>query len=230
MSRTAHCVAFLLLIASPVFAQPSFYAGGSIAADAGGRGPVDVGTVPAAGFLLGWRFSKHWSLEAHLDRAFGDSDPRISEGLLFAQLSGPPPASGFDPETRDRAGVFGRSVWQDRAGLGWAALVVYTARQPGRVDLSVYAGVSERRFETRHTTTITSVGPDVTWPPDHPNLQNRDETRTRRGGGITGGLMVPVRLTDGVTFAPELRVTLGLITDESSYKQFYSGVRMMWGL
>ena len=42
--------------------------------------------------------------------------------------------------------------------------------------------------------------------------------------------MVPVRLTDGVTFAPELRVTLGLITDESSYKQFYSGVRMMWGL
>jgi hypothetical protein len=179
--------------------------------------------------MLGWRFTRHWSIEGHLDRAFGEGDPRIFEGLLFAQLSGPPPASGFDPETRDRAGVFGRSVWQDRAGLGWSALVVYSARQLGRVDLSVYGGVSERRFESRHTTTITAVGPDVTWPADHPNLQNRDETRTLRGGGITGGLMVPVKLVQGLTVAPEIRVTLGLITDESTYKNFYSGLRMMWG-
>ena len=208
--------------AGPAAAQSRFYTGGSLAADSGDRGPVDVGTIPVAGVLLGWRFADHWSAEFHVDRGFGEGNARTFEGLLFAQTN----TAGADLE---RTGVFGQSVWQDRPGIGWAALAVYTARQPGRVDVSVYAGVSERRFETTHTTTITGVGPDVTWPPTHPNLQDREETLTRRGGGITGGMMVPIRLTGGVTVAPEFRVTLGLITDESTYKQFYTGARFMWG-
>jgi hypothetical protein len=207
------------LMAAPAAAQSRFYVGAAIAADSGSRGPVDVGTIPAAGGLVGWRFTDGWSVEFHLDRGFGEGNARIFEGLLFSQ-AGPP----FEP-----AGVFGRSVWQDRPAVGWAALAVYTARQPGRVDVSVYGGVSERRFRTRHTTTITSVGPDVTYPPGHPNLQDGDEAMTRSGGGLTGGVMFPIRLVERLTVAPELRLTLGLITDESTYKQFYTGARVMWG-
>ena len=220
MARKLLFLIAILAAGAPAGAQPRFYGGGSVAADAGARGPVDVGTFPAAGGLVGWRFSKHWSLEFHLDRGFGEGDPRTFEGLLLAQQGGP---------LLERSGVFGRSVWQERPKAGWAALAVYATRQPGRVDFAVYGGVSERRFEERHVTTITSVGPDVTWPPDHPNLRNRDEQWTVKGGGLTGGVLVPVKLADQITVAPEIRVTLGIITDESTYKQFYSGVRVMWG-
>lgn len=221
MTRTTYFLASLLLIASPVAAQSSFYAGGTVAADSGGRGPVQVGTLPAAGGLVGWRFARHWSVEFHADRAFGEGDPRIFEGLLLAQSA--------QPGERERTGVFGRSVWQDRGGVGWSATVVYTTREPGRVNAAVYGGVSERRFLTRHKTTITAIGPDVTYPPGHINIQDRDERITRRGGGLTGGVMFPIRLLDNVTVAPEMRVTLGVITDESTYKQFYTGARFMWG-
>jgi hypothetical protein len=221
MLRIALFAVLFGLAAGPVAAQSRFYTGGSLAADSGGRGPVDVGTIPAAGVLLGWRFTDHWSAEFHVDRGFGEGEPRIFEGVLFAQ-------AGPAREDLERTGVFGRSVWQDRPGIGWAALAVYTARQPGRVDVSVYAGVSERQFESTHTTTITGVGPDATYPPGHPSLQDRQESRTRRAGGITGGLMVPIRLAGGISVAPEVRVTLGLIGDDS-YKQFYTGARFMWG-
>lgn len=228
MLRLALFVAVFGLAVGPAGAQPRFYAGGSTGADSGSRGPVDVGTIPAAGGLLGWRFAEHWSVEFHLDEGFGEGDARIFEGVLFAQVFEGRPMSGPDRDDLERTGVFGRSVWQDRPGPGWSALAVYTTRQPGRVDVSVYGGVSERRFTTHHTTTISGVGPDVTWPPEHPNRQDRDETLTRRGGGITGGLMVPIRLAGRMTVAPEFRVTLGLITDESTYKQLYTGARVMW--
>jgi hypothetical protein len=220
MTRTAYCVVFLLVLASPVMAQPRFYGGASLAADSGGRGQVDVGTFPAAGGLVGWRFSDGWSLEFHLDHGFGEGPERVSEGLLFSQLG------GLD---RERTGVFARSTWQDRPSRGFAVLAVWKARLEGRADVAFTMGVSERRFRARHTTTITGVGPDVTYPPDHPNLQDRDESRILAGGGLAGGLLVPVKVAGAVTVAPELRMTLGLISDESAYKQFYAGVRMMWG-
>ena len=221
MLRIALFAVLFGFAAGPLAAQSRFYTGASLAADSGDRGPVDVGTIPAAGALLGWRVADHWSAEFHVDRGFGEGEARIFEGLLFAQTN----TAGEDLE---RTGVFGRSVWQDRPGIGWAALAVYTARQPGRVDVSVYVGVSERRFETTHTTTITGVGPDVTYPPEHPNLQDREEIINRSAGGITGGLMVPIRLAGGLSVAPEVRVTLGLIEDDT-YKQLYTGARLMWG-
>ena len=220
MLRVAVFVVLFGLTGGSLAAQSRFYGGGSLAADSGGRGQVDVGTFPAAGGLVGWRFAGAWSLEFHLDRGFGEGDERVVEGLLFSQLGG---------VDRERTGVFARSVWQDRPNRGFAVLAVWKARQQGRVDVALTMGISERRFRTRHTTTITGVGPDVTYPPEHPNLQDRDETRTLAGGGLAGGLLVPVKLSGALTVAPELRVTLGLISDESTYKQFYTGARLMWG-
>ena len=223
MARTAHCVAFLLLLASPVMAQSAFYGGASVAADAGGRGPIDLGTFPAAGGFFGWRFVENWSVEFHADQGFGDRQGRTFEGLLYAQDAGGSIAD------RERRGIFGRSTWNYRARESFSLLFVWQPPHTGRVGAAVTMGISRRRFETHHVIQITGVGPDVTYPPDHQLLQGLDETWDTVGGGGAGGVMFPIRVARQLTVAPELRVTLGLITDESTYKQFYSGVRVMWG-
>jgi hypothetical protein len=77
--------------------------------------------------------------------------------------------------------------------------------------------------------TITHIPENAGIPPNDPNVRDADETRTITGGGLTGGVMVPVRLTDALTLAPDVRMTAGLITDESTYKVFSAGARLMWG-
>jgi hypothetical protein len=95
--------------------------------------------------------------------------------------------------------------------------------------VALLGGLSWRVFDRRHALTITGVGPDVTYPPDHSNLRSVNESRPLWAGGLTGGVMVPIRLTSALTAAPEFRVTLGLITDESTYEVAHTGVRLMWG-
>ncbi|MBA2301172.1 MAG: hypothetical protein H0W08_00910 [Acidobacteria bacterium] len=65
-------------------------------------------------------------------------------------------------------------------------------------------------------------------PLNDPTVRDDDSTRTITGGGLTGGVMVLARITDTLTVAPDLRLTLGLITDESPYKILSGGVRLMW--
>jgi hypothetical protein len=222
MARTAHCVVFLLLLASPLTAQSVFYGGATLAADAGGRGPIDLGTFAAAGGFVGWRFVENWAVEFHVDQGFGENPGRTFEGLLYAQ-------DGGGPADRERRGIFGQSTWGYRAREAFSLLFVWQPPHTGRVGAAVTMGISRRRFQTHHVIRITGVGPDVTYPPDHPILQGLDETWDTVGGGGAGGVMFPIRVARQLTLAPELRVTLGLITDESTYKQFYSGVRVMWG-
>ena len=221
MPRFSLVIVILALMASPVTAQQSLYGGGTFAADAGGRGPIDVGTFPAAGGFVGWKFVDNWSVEFHLDKGFKEADGRTFEGLLYAQSN--------DPAQRERTGISGRSTREYRAEEGFAVLFVWQPRHSGPVGAAVTMGISRRRFETHHVVRITGVGPDVTYPPEHPLLQGLDETIDTVGGGAAGGFMIPVKVASGLTIAPELRVTLGLITDESTYKQFYSGLRVMWG-
>lgn len=221
MPRYSSLIVILALVASPVEAQQSLYGGGSVAVDAGARGPIDIGTFPAAGGLVGWRFVRNWAVEFHLDTGFKEADGRVFEGLLYAQSN--------DPAEREATGIFGRSTWEYRAKESFSVLFAWQPAHTGRVGAAVTMGISRRRFETRHVIRITGVGPDVTYPPDHPLLQGLDETIDTVGGGAAGGFMIPIRVGSGLTVAPELRVTLGLITDESTYKQFYSGIRVMWG-
>ena len=47
------------------------------------------------------------------------------------------------------------------------------------------------------------------------------------GGGLTGGLLIFVRVLPQLTIAPEFRFTTGLITNDH-YRVFRSGVRAMW--
>ena len=47
------------------------------------------------------------------------------------------------------------------------------------------------------------------------------------GSGLSGGVVVLVRVTRQLSIAPELRFTAGLITDDPYYV-LRSGVRAMW--
>jgi hypothetical protein len=227
LGKTLLVLMMAAITSVPAAAQSNrVYVSGLFAANSGGRGPVDVGTFPTAGGLVGLRLTGAWSVEFELDRGFGESSERIFEGLLSSQVSGPGPYSREDLE---RNGIFGRSVYSDAVATGYSAQVVWKSREPGRVNVGLLGGLSWRTFDRFHSMTITSVGPGVTYPAGHPNLRSFAETRPLTGGGLTGGVLVPIRVTSALTVAPEFRVTFGLITDESTYRVAHSGVRVMWG-
>jgi len=220
-------VAMVVSAAAPAFAQSNrVYVSGDFAVNSGSRGPVDVGSFPTAGGLVGLRLTPAWSVEFELDRGFGESSERVFEGLLSSQVTGPGP---YSREELERTGIFGRSVHSDTVATGYSAHAVWKSRAPGRVNVALLGGLSWRTFDRFHSMTITSVGPGVTYPAGHPALQSFAETRSLTGGGLTGGVLIPVRIAGGLTVAPEFRITLGLITDESTYKVAHTGVRVMWG-
>ena len=204
MFRIALCVVGIGLVAAPAAAQSKFYVGGIVSAESGPQGTMSLGSFPAAGGLVGWRFSDGWSLEVHLDRGFREGTPH------------------------GRLGHFGVDTLEDRAAGGRAVLAIWKSRQRGRVAAAVSMGLSERRFSTTRT---IGVDRPVNLPPDDPLLQN--ETRTTQVAGPTGGFMLPVSLGGGWSVAPELRVALGAMSEgiygDNIYLRFYSGVRVMWG-
>ena len=95
------------------------------------------------------------------------------------------------------------------------------------MNVALLGGVSWRTFDQFHSMTVTWVGPGVTYQ-RHPNLRSFAETRPLTGGGLTAGVLVPIRVAGALDIAPEFRLTLGLITDESTYKVAHTGVRVMW--
>ena len=227
MRPTLLILAMIAMTCVPALAQSNrVYVSGVLAANSGGRGPVDIGTFPTSGGMVGLRIADAWSIEFEMDRGFGESSERIFEGLLLSQVSGPGP---YSREELERTGIFGRSVHSESVATGYSAQVVWTSRPPGRVNVALLGGLSWRTFDRFHSMTITAVGPGVTYPSGHPSLQSSVETRALTGGGLTGGFLVPIRLTPGFSVAPELRLTLGLITDESTYKVLHTGIRVMWG-
>ena len=227
MRRAVLILAMVVTASVPAAAQSNrVYVAGVFAGNGGGRGPVDVGTIPTAGGLVGLRLTGAWSLEFEIDRGFGESSERVFEGLLSSQVSGPGP---YSREELERTGIFGRSVHSDSVANGYSAQVVWKSREPGRVNVALLGGLSWRTFDQFHSLAITGVGPGVTYPQGHPALRSFAETHALTGGGVTAGGLVPIRVTSALTLAPEFRVTMGLITDESTYKVMHTGVRVMWG-
>ncbi len=208
---------FLLSLAStPALAQSRLYSGGSVAADGLDRmGHMQIGSVPAVGGFVGWRFADSWSAELHVDRGFGKSSPWRFDELLYTGLT-------------LRSEIYGRTILVESAGAGFSALAVWKSAPSGRVRAAVTMGLSMRRFERHRTTTVTLVGPDVTLPPEHPLRHGRNETSQITSRGLSGGLFVPIALTRGWTVAPEVRLTNGLV-DRSIFRQLYAGGRVLWG-
>ena len=204
MTRLLLTLAALVLIAHPAAAQARFYAGGTVAADSSDRGSMELGTVPVAGGLVGWRFSDGWSIEFHLDRGFAEGDPH------------------------GRTGFYGTDTLKDYAREGIAVFAIWKSRPVGRVAFAASMGLATRRFRT--TRTIGIDGP-VNAPPDDPLLRN--DSDITGFAGPTGGLLLPIRLGRGWSVAPELRVGLHFSSEgvygDNVYGPVYTGVRMMWG-
>jgi hypothetical protein len=214
-----------MLNAAPAAAQTAasrFYVGASTVADAGARGPIPSGAVPAIGGLLGVRVSDAWAIELELSRGFRTT-ARTDEAVW---LSFAPPGSTF--EEIQRLGVRARFERTQNAGGGFAVQTMWRSRQPGRVNVGLFAGVSARTYRSRVVRTTLFVPPEANIAPDNPNLQRSDEMRTMTGGGPGGGLVVFVRVTPALIIAPELRYTHGIITDDP-YRIFRTGVRVVWG-
>jgi hypothetical protein len=194
----------LVLLSDPAAAQSGFYGGGTVAADSAERGSMDLRSIPAAGGLVGWRFSDSWSIEFHLNRGFAEGAPH------------------------GRLGFFGVDTLRDFAGRGHAMLGVWKSRPFGRVAFAASMGFSERRFRTTRT---VGIDRPVDLPPDNPLLQ--DETGTTQAAGPTGGLLLPITLGRRWSVAPELRVCFCFTSDgiygDGAYLQWYSGARVMWG-
>lgn len=225
MRKAAVLVLVCSRLAVPAEAQDRrVYAAAVAAMDTGKRGPVDLGSFPAAGGGVGVRVWKGLGVELVIDRGFATSDDRVFEGILQVDTNVPI----TNQEERERKGVFGRTVDRSWAATGYSAHLVWASRTPSRVNAAFYAGLSWRDFKRQHVRTITAIGPEVTYPPNHLALRNIDETRTTTGGGLTAGAMIPIRLTGRLSAAPDVRVTFGVITDESTYVVLHTGVRLLW--
>ena len=202
-----------------------FYVAASTAVDAGSRGNIPGGSVPSIGGLVGIRLTDGWAIELEAERGFRTTHAGTGESVLQVY----PP---FGPPRRPTAeeielyGVRTRDERTQTAGAGWAAHAVWRSREPGRVNIGVLMGVASRVYDTRLVRTTTYISPLAVLPA---NFRPPDETSGRRmvAGGLSGGLVIFVRVTDGLTIAPELRVTAGLITDDP-YRVFRTGVRAMY--
>ncbi len=210
--------------AVPVAAQSTrIYVGASAGVEAGSHGPVDLSSVRTLGGAVGIHVAGGWSIEFEADQGFGST--QREDGEVFWLSYAPP---GSSREEIERLAIRARFTRIDSAGTGYTARAVWRTREPGRVNVALFAGVAQRSFKKRVIRTITHIPEDSGAPPDSPNLRDADETRTIVGGGLTGGLMIPVKLTGAVSIAPDVRFTFGLIGDESTYRIFRGGVRVLW--
>ena len=178
-----------VLAVDPVSAQgqttlPRFYIGASTGLDGGSRGNIPGGAVPSAGGLVGFRITDAWSVEVELERGFRTTG-RTDEAVW---ISFAPPNSTL-PEI-ERLGIRARFDRTQTAGPGFTAQAVWCSREPGRVNVGLFAGVAARAYQSRVVRTTLHVPPEANLSADHPYVQAEDERRTITGGGPSGGLLI----------------------------------------
>jgi hypothetical protein len=217
----AACVLVLAATTDALAQQSRVYVALTTAADAGERGNIPGGAVPSAGGLIGIRLSDAWSLELEAERGFRTTSAGSGESLLVSY----PPTRTPTREEIELYGIRARSDRTQIAGPGWSAHAVWRSREPGRVNVGLLAGVSSRVYTTRLVRTTTFVSPLL--EPGSYHLPDERSSRRMAAGGLSGGVVVLVRVTRHLTIAPEFRFTAGLITDDP-YRVFRSGVRAMW--
>lgn len=223
MARTAVFLFSLLLLGIPTAqAQPRLYIATTTAVDDGERGNIPGGPVPSLGGLIGLRLTEALWVELEVERAFRTTITGSGESVLASF----PPTRNPTREELELYGVRARFDRTQKAGAGWSAQTVWRSHEPGRINVGLLAGVSSRVYSSRVKRTMTFISPLV---PASLTDQFRDETSTRRmaATGLTGGLLIFLRITRQLTVAPECRLTAGFITNDH-YRVFRSGVRAMW--
>ena len=223
MSRTALLLLGVLAVGVPAAqAQPRLYVGMTTAADGGQRGNIPGGAVPSVGGMIGVRLTDAWSIEVEIERGFRTTTAGSGEGVLTSF----PPTRNPTSEQIELYGIRTQDDRTQQAGTGWSAHAAWRSREPGRINLGLLAGVSSRVYTSGLVRTTTFVSPLIELPPGY-RLPDERSTRRMAAGGLSGGVVILVRVTRQLTIAPDLRVTAGLITDDP-YRVVRLGVRAMW--
>lgn len=225
MTRLAlAALAVLLPIAAvpPAAAQPRFYVSATTAVDAGERGNIPGGTVPSVGAVIGLALSDAWGVEVEIERGFMTTHTGSGESVLISF----PPSRNPTREEIELYGIRTRDERTQTAGPGWAAHARWRSRDPGRVNVSLLAGLASRVYETELVRTTTFVSPLLDLSPTY-QLPDEHSRRRMVGWGLSGGLTIPVRITSQLALEPEIRVAAGFITNDR-YRVLRAGLRTTW--
>lgn len=225
MTRLAlAALAALLPIAAvpPAAAQPRFYVSATTAVDAGERGNIPGGTVPSVGAVIGLALSDAWGVEVEIERGFMTTHTGSGESVLISF----PPSRNPTREEIELYGIRTRDERTQTAGPGWAAHARWRSRDPGRVNVSLLAGLSSRVYETELVRTTTFVSPLLDLSPTY-RLPDEHSRRRMVGWGLSGGLTIPVRITSQLALEPEIRFAAGFITNDR-YRVLRTGLRTTW--
>lgn len=216
----------ILMGAAAAMAQDGrFYVAASTAVDGGSRGNIPGGSVPSVGGLVGIRLTDAWAIELEVERGFRTTTAGSGESVLHVFPPFGPPRRPT-PEEIEMYGVRTRDERTQTAGGGWAAHAVWRTREPGRVNVGVLMGIASRAYKTRLVRTTTYVSPLAVLPANY-RLPDETSGRNMVAGGLSGGLVFFVKVTESLVVAPELRVNAGLITDDP-YRVLRAGVRAMY--
>lgn len=198
---TLHCAALLVVFSllPGSAAAQSFYGGGIVAGDAGSRGAFDS----LANFPAAGGFV---GLRVRPEWSF---ELHVDRG--FGRSA-----------TREQLDAFGRSTMRDRAGNGYALLATWKTRHGRRLGAAVTMGMAMRRFRTERLTFANS-------DPNDPTPVRLGTSFEDAGIGLSGGVLIPIRLVGRWSLAPEARATIGASRESGRYAQFYPAMRLMWG-
>jgi hypothetical protein len=223
MRTLVTAVLFSVLGLSVASAQdsPRLYAGGALSASRVTADEVK-GATPTGGVIVGVRLTPSFSVEADVSRGFH----KIQRSYEGTSQSFAPPGSSYDDIVRQAVHRRWDIEWTPTLNL--AALAVWRSTSPSRVGAAVYGGVTLARYREETRTVVTALPAVVPVPPDSPSLLPTEQIGTRNRGGLTGGLMIPIRIAGSLSVAPELRVVYGSIGDEK-HNLVRGGLRVLWG-
>jgi hypothetical protein len=212
----------LALGSGAAYGQPArrFYVGTTIAAHQISADDVD-GWTSSIGAVFGLRLAPAFSLEFEASGGLGEAS-RVYSGTAIS-FAGP----GASREEIERLGVTLQSDTRWNPGFGWSALAMWRSTGAERIGIAVFGGVTATQYDERRTLTVVSIptGVDVTEAELHRMMPDEQQSRIR--GGLTGGVLIPIRLTAQISVAPEFRYTYGSIGDEK-YNTLGGGARVTW--
>lgn len=177
--------------------------------------------LPVMGVAVGYRVWRNMVIEAEATSASGES--RHSHEGDFISYAGP----GATREEFLRMAVIARRTTVHKAGPGLGTAVAVDTRHPGRVNLSLRAGVSFRHYDYTEDTTVLRVPEGVTFGQAEAAMPDTGGNRGR--SGLLVGAALPIRVAGRLHLAPEVRwVWGGPARIGNNYDEGSVGVRAMW--
>ena len=198
------------------------YAGAALSAQYVNADDVNSWGISSVGAVAGFRVTPAFSLEIEANAGRGELS-RVYSGR-FISFAGP----GASREEIERLAPTMQSNTTWIPGFGWSVLAMWRSTNPERVGGAIFGGITSTRYTERRTLTVLDIPADVDVTEADLHRMMPDSHVSRSRGGLTGGVLVPIRLPKQLSVVPEVRYTYGSFGDEI-YTTFRAGVRLMWG-